>query len=45
MRGGGVEMITVFFTNGTKIEFSMATEVRAGGFLQSDEPGVKSDRQ
>ena len=33
-------MITVFFSNGTKMEFSMATEVRAGGFLQSDEPGV-----
>ena len=34
-------MITVFFTNGTKMEFSMATEVRGGGFLHSDEPGVK----
>ncbi len=34
-------MITVFFSNGTKMEFSMATEVRGGGFLQSDEPGVK----
>ncbi len=34
-------MITVFFSNGTKMEFNMATEVRAGGFLHSDEPGVK----
>ena len=33
-------MITVFFSNGTKMEFSMATEVRGNGFLQSDEPGV-----
>ena len=33
-------MITVFFSNGTKMEFSMATEVRAGAFLHSEEPGV-----
>ena len=34
-------MITVFFSNGTKIAFSMATEVRGNGFLHSEEPGVK----